>query len=115
MAFLVRMLALLLVGAVVAAILPILLGGLFVGAVVLHDAITTKNYIGPEYYQYTYAMIEDWNKNSLGTDREDMANTSTILTCSCFPGKHLRRWMNTISTGCSRLTWTIMASISPVN
>lgn len=72
LAVLVRMLALLLAGAVAAAMLPILLGGLFIGAVLLHDAITTKEYIGPEYYQYTYTMIEDWNKSSLGTDREDL-------------------------------------------
>lgn len=63
-------LGLLLIGVVGAMLTPILLGLLVVGGMLLFQ--THEERIGPEHYQYTYAVVEDWNRHSSGTDRENL-------------------------------------------
>lgn len=56
------------IGVAALVLLSIALGGLIVGGMLLFQ--TREERIGPEHYQYAYAVVEDWNRKQIGTDND---------------------------------------------
>ena len=65
-------LGVLLIGVAAALLISALLGVLVIGGMLLCQ--THEERIGPEHYQYTYGVVEDWNQKQIGgeNDRESL-------------------------------------------